>query len=203
MKHFSISKQLQYYLVAQLVAIILYYGSIYLTSMKPAELHMTYLDGLIKFHWLSGYIYVSFFLLLMVTILFSDEIIARQCAYVFILDSIVASVCFYLFPTKMPDHYLNDPNMSGQIMKLIRLIDGNYNCFPSLHIANSLGLTYLFNLKRSLPVKIIFWTWFALITYSVLSIKQHYFIDVVGGISLAVINITIVRYFRWLEIKII
>ena len=144
-----------------------------------------------------------FFLLLMVTILFSDETIAKQCAYVFILDSIIASLCFYLFPTKMPALYLNDPNMSGQIMKLIRFIDGNYNCFPSLHIANSLGLTYLFNLKRSLPVKIIFWTWFALISYSVLSIKQHYFIDVLGGISLAVINIMIVRYFKRLEVKII
>jgi membrane-associated phospholipid phosphatase len=190
-----IKKQFKYYLAAQGLAIFLYYGSIRLTNRDPVELSLTYIDKAVKFHYLWGYMYISFFLLLIIALLKSPETISRRCSSVWMLNTVLASVCFYFFPTKMPLEYINDPLMNSRIMKLIWRIDGNFNCFPSLHIANALAVTYFFNLKRILPVKLFFWIWCALITYSVLSTKQHYFYDILGGALLAVINIILVQWF--------
>jgi membrane-associated phospholipid phosphatase len=190
----SISRQVKYWLIAQVTAAVLYYSSIKMTRRVPAELALTYIDKAVGFHAIWGWVYISFFILLMIALLKAPVAISKRCAIVWILNTIVACACFYFVPTKMPFEYVNDPVKGCRIMKLIWLVDGNYNCFPSLHIANSLAVTYFFNLKRVLPVKILFWTWCMLITYSVLSIKQHYFYDILGGVWLAFINVLIVKW---------
>ncbi len=150
----------------------------------------------IAFNNLFGYIYLSFFVLILISIVNTKADISRQCARAIILNSVAAGIVFILFPTKMPDSvYQIEPGISRGILEFIRNDDRNLNCFPSMHISNAFTAVYFLNMRRSRMVKCFFWLWFGLIAYSVLSTKQHCFYDILGGILLAVVNVAIVKKF--------
>jgi membrane-associated phospholipid phosphatase len=196
MNRFQKIKQLQFYLAAQSAAAFIYYGSMHIVLTKPNELDTTFIDRAISFNYVFGYIYLSFFFLILVSILFTKADISRQCAMAIILNSVAAGIVFILFPTKMPDSvYQIEPGISRGILEFIRNDDRNLNCFPSMHISNAFTAVYFLNTGRSRLIKCIFWVWFGLIAYSVISTKQHCVYDILGGILLAVVNVAIVKKF--------
>jgi lathosterol oxidase len=189
-----IYKRFRYYLLAQSTVATVYYGSMHFVFHMPIELRVSFIDEMLGYNNLFAYVYLSFFFLILISILKSDVHESKQCATAIVLNSIAASFFFIFMPTKIPDYYYHaGPGMSTGILEFIRSRDMNLNCFPSLHISNALSAVYFFNLKRTQPVKTLFWIWFALIACSVISTKQHFFYDILGGMILGIINIFIVK----------
>jgi sterol desaturase/sphingolipid hydroxylase (fatty acid hydroxylase superfamily) len=186
-------RKLLWYLLAQSTAAIIYYGSMHFVYRKPIALPVTFIDELLGYHNFFTYVYLSFFFLILFSILMSGEPESKQCSIAIILNSLIAVFFFFFMPTKIPDPYYQiNPDSSAGILEFIRSMDKNLNCFPSLHISNALSAVWFYNKKRIVPVRILFWIWFVLIVGSVISTKQHFFYDVAGGGVLATVNIAII-----------
>ncbi len=104
--------------------------------------------------------------------------------------TILVIVCFAIyifFPVRVPRPGVDSP--TGMYWVLL-LYDGPYNAFPSLH-AGFLYYTLAFARRvygrpsRGIAAGLIIWS--ALILWSTLATKEHYFIDLVAGIALAMV----------------
>jgi membrane-associated phospholipid phosphatase len=191
-----IKKQVAYYLIAQSTAAFCYYAAMAVVTRKAVTLPTTYFDGRITFHTLWAYVYLSFFFLVLLSILGSPVATAKKCMMTVILNAGLAFIFFICFPTRVPDvYYQHTAVTSSPIIAWIRGRDQNLNCFPSLHIANALAAVYFLNNGRHPLIKTLCWIWFALIAWSVLSTKQHCFYDIVGGTVLAAVSLTFVKRF--------
>ncbi|MES2855134.1 MAG: phosphatase PAP2 family protein [Bdellovibrionota bacterium] len=98
----------------------------------------------------------------------------------------IAMFIFLFFPTIIfrGEYPVVGDEISAQALALIRTLDNSVNCLPSMHIAMSCMAAYTYgseSRKWILPA----YAWAALIAYSTMATKQHYFWDVVGGMALA------------------
>lgn len=104
----------------------------------------------------------------------------RQLALVYFVILSFCYLIFLLFPVEMIRPSLAwVSGLLGFLMNWLYSIDPGYNCFPSIHVAIAffVGLVCFRYQKR-------YWwvlTWAILVAVSTLLIKQHYFLDVVGG----------------------
>lgn len=107
-----------------------------------------------------------------------------------VLALVISGTVFWVFPTSIarPDE-LGLSGLSQWLIQLMHGLDGPANCFPSLHVAfaviaawntRSLGR----NWKTAGPL------WALAITISVLTTKQHYLIDVLGGLIVAAVALS-------------
>lgn len=98
---------------------------------------------------------------------------------------------FVAFPIEYPRWLYQNNN--GLVI-LFRNADGPGNCFPSLHVAVSMLLaSYYSFIEKSLLKKVLMWLWALAIILSVLTTKQHYVIDIIGGIILSIPFIIILK----------
>ncbi|MCX6060766.1 MAG: phosphatase PAP2 family protein [Campylobacterales bacterium] len=100
----------------------------------------------------------------------------------------VIGILFYLFfPTVIPQNS-NDWAVSSN-MELLKSVDMGGNAFPSLHVATAFFSFFWLHLhlKQMHGSKIIIGInalWCLGIVYSTMAIKQHVFLDVLGGLIL-------------------
>jgi membrane-associated phospholipid phosphatase len=152
-----------------------------------------YLEG---FHVL----YLLCYLVPLGILVISDEpAILNRAFLTFISANLAAFLIFVLLPVQGPVRDV--PSMHGGQLSFLRgilyAVDSRYNAFPSLHVANATMLAILSWKYSQNALKIIFFTVLAaLISISTLFIKQHYLLDVVGGIVLAFISSAVVSRIR-------
>ena len=110
---------------------------------------------------------------------------------------IVGLVFFTILPVEYPRYMYPDDNLW---VHLFRFLDAPGNCFPSLHVAMTILFAYIYTDIKILEssfikskvysIKIMtMWIWTIAVIVSVLTTKQHYIVDVLGGIALALICI--------------
>jgi len=127
-----------------------------------------------------------FVILLPVFVIRQEEQIRRTVrAYLFIW--ITAYVCFLLYPTAAP----RPASVAGEGfivwgLRFLYSADPPYNCFPSLHVAHSF-VSALACARVHRGVGIAAGCCASLIAVSTLFTKQHYILDVLAGILLAVV----------------
>jgi membrane-associated phospholipid phosphatase len=85
---------------------------------------------------------------------------------------------FVLFPVRMPIEQFYPVVPFGWADAAWRWFDAPNNCFPSLHVSNSLLLIH-FNWRR--PHRILYAAGSVAIIASTVLVKQHYVVDVLGG----------------------
>jgi len=130
--------------------------------------------------YMTDYVY-----LLSILFILKDEKIDRFF-YSFILLATIHILVFTFYPTVYPRGGWQLPLTSffDYILHYIRIIDSPYNCFPSAHISICfLGVFFIKRLKKELFP--FFLAWAILISISTLTTKQHYFLDIIGGILVA------------------
>lgn len=111
----------------------------------------------------------------------------RRTVFAYLLIWITAYVFFIVYPTEAPrpDRVVGE----GFAMWGLRILyssDPPYNCFPSLHVAHSfVSALACIRVHRSLGI--VATVCASLVALSTLFTKQHYVLDVIAGMFLAVI----------------
>lgn len=107
---------------------------------------------------------------------------------------IVCGGVFWCFQTQYPRPVY--PNVANPLiaaaMSLIRTLDTPGNCFPSMHVALTGVAVWALRSSPS-AFQVILWVWFLAICGSTLTTKQHYAVDIVGGMLVAVV----VAWLEW------
>lgn len=173
-----------------------YAALIYLTSnhfpiLEPQLLPMSRLDRAIPFLPNTVWIYLSEYLFF-ITIYLSarDMVNLNKYVYSFIALQTTSVLIFVLWPTTFPRELfplpedLNAPTYF--IFSALRQLDTPVNCCPSLHVSSVFLSSFIFldEQQKKFP---LFFFWGAAIALSTLTTKQHYFVDVLSGLFMAIL----------------
>lgn len=188
------------YLVLQSVVASLYYLGSLIVLFDVKTVPLTKVDHYVKPHFLAVWVYISFFILLFLAVYLLEKKDRILFVKLIIINSVISLIVFIFYPTFIVDndYYIlqKDNPISFKVLSFIIDTDVRSNCFPSLHIANSLLATiFLFRVKNKF-VTLISSIWFCLIAWSVLSTGQHYFYDILGGILLSIVSYYGFKYFE-------
>ncbi|MGI2297757.1 phosphatase PAP2 family protein [Paenibacillus sp. GXUN7292] len=109
---------------------------------------------------------------------------------------IVCNIIFILFPTHMPRPEISGNDIFTTLVQFIYSNDEPVNCFPSIHCLTSYLLLITMNRHKLLKtgLRITFSIVFISIIASTVFIKQHAWVDVIGGVVLAEAVYRIVYY---------
>lgn len=141
------------------------------------------LESMIPVIPIFSIVYISVYALYFMPFLFAnDEKILDHIIKSYYIVLAISMFIFIAIPVINPLY--NQGGSSFFLFNFIKDIDKPYNNFPSLHI--SLSFLALFFLKRVFDAKtmIKMYLWFGFVAISVLVIKQHSIMDVLGGMFL-------------------
>lgn len=146
----------------------------------------TTLDRMMTLDPAWSIVYLSLFgaAILPVFVLHQQELI-RRTVLAFIMAWVTAYAVFLAFPTVGPrtDH-VTGPGFNNWVLREIYASDHRYNCFPSLHVAQCfLAAFAAWCVHRGVGAAAFLWA-FA-VGLSTVYTKQHYVVDVAGGMALA------------------
>ncbi len=131
-------------------------------------------------------IYLSLYLaaLLPVFVVHQPELI-RRTVLAFLSAWLVAYAFFLAYPTVAPTRVaVVGDGFFDWMLRTIHAADIDYNCFPSLHVAQCV-LAALVCHRVHRGVGVVAGVWALLVGLSTLFTKQHYIADVVAGAVLA------------------
>lgn len=161
---------------------------------EPAMLERSVVDHWIPFLEWTIWIYVSYYLFLILAIwLPDDDKLRSDAAYGLVLAGLIGLIIFTLLPTSVERPSPSAGGATGFAWRLLFSVDTMVNALPSLHVANTC-LAAVALASRSRAWRIIVPVWAAMIILSTLTTKQHYAIDVPGGLLLAAICFVAVRF---------
>jgi membrane-associated phospholipid phosphatase len=172
------------------VYILLYFlsGAFYLGN--AGYFMLTPLDHSVPFLPWTSFIYVMLypFLFHMCFSIKSYENL-NKALYAFLFLILSTCLVFILYPVAYPRDfyplpYENSPGVN--LLRVIRFLDRPVNCFPSLHVSNVFLFSFVFwhECKKRFVLFMLIST---AISLSTLTTKQHYILDVIGGLTSAAI----------------
>ena len=172
-------------------AVAAYLLSNHFPLFPPQLLPMTWLDRTIPLIPNTVWIYTSEgFLFLTVYALCKDMANANKYLYSFLSLQIVSVIIFWIWPTTYPRDLYPIPAdvnaLTYYMFHNLRDVDTPGNCCPSLHVSSVYlsSFMYLDEQREKFP---FFFLWATAVAVSTLTTKQHYLIDVVTGLLMAVI----------------
>ena len=136
--------------------------------------------------WALGYGTLYLFLILLPLLVVREDDLIRRMAHAYLLIWIAAYLFFFVFyPTAAPRPLTVSAGGFGAWgLKALYSADPPINCFPSLHVAHSFVSAFAAGrVNRRLGRVAVICA--ALVALSTLFTKQHYVVDVIGGIALA------------------
>ena len=132
-----------------------------------------------------SFVYGSLFCVaLLPAFVVQDEDLLDRTIKAYLAAWLVSFAFFFVYPTVAPAH----PRVTGGGfadwgMRAIYGADVKYNCFPSLHVAQSfIAALACYHVHRGVGKVALVWA--ALVGVSTLFTKQHYVLDVVAGAAL-------------------
>ena len=109
---------------------------------------------------------------------------SRIFLIVFLVSQIFANFIYLIFQTEVQRPLINSGFFENLVQTLVYQNDNPYNAFPSLHVIDSLLCGWY--LKESKNYFFVYLFVFLVIISTVL-IKQHYLIDIFGGLTWCII----------------
>lgn len=156
--------------------------------IAPSMLPLSALDHWVPFLPWTFAIYVSDYIMILSVILLITQVdefnsFARQVFGVLLFCGVI----FLFFPTTYPRPVY--PEVANPLvsfaMNLVGTFDTPNNCFPSHHVAvTSIGAWCVRNRPRLLK---LYSFWAVAIFLSTLTTKQHYAVDILGGLGVAAV----------------
>src|SRR3989338_733761 len=142
-------------------------------------------------------IYTSDYVLIFLAVYFQPSItefrlFTRQA----LLVLVICGGFFWLLPTTYPrpDYPETSNWLLSFVMNSVRTADTPNNCFPSMHVALT-GIS-AWSIRAIRPRYFPFFVFWALAVFvSTMTTKQHYILDIIGGIAVLVIVLALSRAF--------
>jgi membrane-associated phospholipid phosphatase len=173
------------------MAPLLYISSNWIHFFVPTQLPMTRWDLAIPIVPQWVFIYISEYLFFVAVYVTSKDMTnLNKWFYSFMSLQTVSVLIFFLWPTTYPrDLFPIPPDTDGftrMVFEGLRSIDSPANCCPSLHVSSVFlsSFIYLDEQRGKFP---LFFGWGMAIAVSTLPTKQHYLIDVVTGLAMAIL----------------
>jgi len=175
-----------------LVVIVLLASGYFLLNEPRESTHIleTAIDDWIPL--VTGFVfpYVSLYLLLVLTMwrfLKADMKVFSLAALAVCIDLVVSYIFYIAFQTRIERPLVSGSDISSDILRWIYSIDEPFNAFPSLHTSSAVLCTLLWRRagSRFWPVILL---WAAFIVASTVLTKQHYFVDILGGMAVAIVS---------------
>lgn len=129
----------------------------------------------------TGLLYVSFFPFLLLMMYFAPKENFGRMYLIFYAMCAAHFLIFIFFPTIFPRH----DNNNDWLFRIIKSVDAPNNCFPSMHVSVSVFWSLVILKRRNDWVGGLIFACVILIALSTLTTKQHYVIDVFGGLAMA------------------
>ena len=179
------------------LALFLFVKSIYipLNKRKSKYYWKIQFDDHIPFIPIFIIPYVGYFLYIIATIFLLWN---TKYIYVFfvsyIISYVLAGLFWYFFPNGVKRPNIQGKNIFRKSILLIYKHDGDSNGFPSAHIFATLICSYYLLLAFptfSITISIIC----LLISISTVFVKQHYVLDILGGLMTFLLSIFAASYF--------
>jgi len=154
-------------------------------GFNPQQLPLLSIDRAIPFVPWTFAIYVSdYFMALVAIIIINDRGQYFSYARMAFLVLLFCGLFFMAFPTTYPRPVY--PVVDNPILSAMMALVGNYdtpnNCFPSHHVA--ITGTIVFCLRHRPKWEVALYSlWAVAIFVSTLTTKQHYFVDILGGLG--------------------
>jgi membrane-associated phospholipid phosphatase len=180
-----------YLLLAAAYLILFYALTNYYPLRQPRTLVSFGFESRIAMRPSTCWVYLSYFVLLLYTGLRLRRLewtprAVRAVAVAVTLSGIV----FLFYPTTMIRPPIHGAGVSAEALRWLRTLDPPNNCFPSMHVAMAfLCLLLLMVANRRTGILVL--PWAVAIAVSTLTTKQHYFLDIVGGLAVAGISFAI------------
>jgi membrane-associated phospholipid phosphatase len=171
------------------------YAIYYLTNhnpiLPPRELSLTWIDTAVPFVPESVLVYISeYFYFAFVYILLGNSDNINKYLYSFFSLQAVSCAIFVVFPTIYPRELhpvpADTPEWLQSIWIWLRTQDAATNCLPSLHVSSVYLSAFAFLSEGKKRHFWVFFIWSTLITLSTMTTKQHYLVDLIAGVLLAV-----------------
>jgi membrane-associated phospholipid phosphatase len=158
-----------------------------LTEYREAGELTTEIDRMIPFVPEAVLVYVSYYLFLWLNyFLLKDKNYFRKVIGTLIIASSICYLIFLLMPIQMTRPEVDGGEIAEAITLGLYSIDGKgYNCFPSIHVTMSfLTAAFCWRYNRK-----YWWAalWAGAIIMSTMLVKQHYVLDVLGGLVLGMV----------------
>ena len=157
--------------------------------------HISIVDTLIPLVSVFVIFYLLFFILFVMSFIYfwNDYKAYVSLCISMMLILIIAFLTYTIYQTLIIRPVIPDGNFFDNIVNYLYYIDTNRNNFPSLHVSISTLITlFIYKKDKALGTLLIPFT--ILIILSTMFIKQHMFIDVLGGLLLALIVFYFVGY---------
>ena len=135
--------------------------------------------------WALVYGALYFFLIVLPVLVVQQEDLIRRTVWAYLTVWAVAYICFLLYPTvaPRPDKMLGE-GFAAWGLRFLYDADPPYNCFPSIHVAHSfVSALACYRVHRQLGLVAVLCA--SLVALSTLFTKQHYVVDLIAGIFLA------------------
>lgn len=131
--------------------------------------------------------YCSFYLIILMPVLFLPRREHRQLALTFMVMTLLGGVIFFLFPAQLGFvRQVPESPLYRTMYTTLFALDHPHNLVPSLHVAWSCAAVLAIIRHTGRGLTLLFLLWLVLIVLSVLLVHQHHVADVVTGLLLAV-----------------
>lgn len=172
------------------VATLLYLGSNHFHLFEPKFLPLWWIDQTVPFVPETVWIYVSEYIFFPVVYLTCRDVVnLNKYFYSFLFLQVLSVVIFIVWPTTYPrELFPLTPSIDAItyfVFNSLRTADTAANCCPSLHVSSVYLSSFIF-LDEQKEKFSFFFVWGSLIALSTLTTKQHYMIDVISGLLMAV-----------------
>ena len=161
----------------------------------------TFVDKFIPFNkffilpYVSWYIFIAVFSAILCVV---DRERFLKLLITLNIGMITCYIIYYFYPTYVPRPMITGTDFFSNLILNLYKVDKPYNCFPSIHVLNSVLIAlYIYESEKvNKWIKAICIIMSASIILSTMFIKQHYFADVIAGIIFACI-----LYFSFYRLK--
>ncbi len=181
-------------LAGWIVYFIMYFLTENLIPASSCHVMHCFIDDLIPFNEVFVIFYVSWYLLivgsLLYFMLYNIEGFKNLSKYI-IITQVVAMMVYIVYPSRQdlrPEVFADD-NLLTQLVGLLYTADTNTGVCPSLHVAYSLGIASVWIKEKdvSILVRTFVVVLAVLICLSTMFIKQHSAVDVIAALPLGLL----------------
>jgi membrane-associated phospholipid phosphatase len=182
------NKKIKYLSVGALFFFIFYLSAASWGLPRAYLIGFNWMDQQIPFLPWTIWFYISQYLILPFSFIWVQEEENFSHMYYSMLAAIFFSCSiFFFYPTRILRPETLDSSIVDTVRWLLYKVDAPTNCFPSLHVAFAC-LSSIYVMREHKFIGVISWIWSILIIISTMTLKQHYVIDVIGGIIVAFVS---------------